>query len=386
MNFNHNAIKRFGRSYKWDAMLEAFPETEAMDIMPFTVAEMEWQTDPIITHTLQTYLAEDILGYTKASKTYTKAVCQWMHNHYHLDIHCDDIITTPGVITAIKMALEVMTTEGDGVILLTPVYHSFFKMLEAVHRVPATSDLINQNGIYSIDFEDLEAKFKDPANTVMIMCHPHNPIGRVWTRDELERIHALSLQYNVPVISDEIHADLTLSGHQHVSYGTLDPQAIICTSVSKTFNLAGLKISNIIIKDERLRHQFVNHGERYGTIGANALAIQAAEVAYRKGQPWLDQALQEIEANAAIVTERFAATDIIVSPLEATYLIWMDFQEVIKKDPALLQRLESEAYFFASDGEAFGANGAGFLRMNLAGPQRYIVEACDRVLEIVNKL
>ena len=108
----------------------------------------------------------------------------------------------------------------------------------------------SRNGIYSIDFEDLEAKFKDPANTVMIMCHPHNPIGRVWTRDELERIHALSLQYNVPVISDEIHADLTLSGHQHVSYGTLDPQAIICTSVSKTFNLAGLKISNIIIKDE----------------------------------------------------------------------------------------------------------------------------------------
>lgn len=386
MNFNHNAIKRFGRSYKWDAMLEAFPETEAMDIMPFTVAEMEWQTDPIITQTLQTYLAEDILGYTKASETYTKAVCQWMHKHYHLDIQCDDIITTPGVITAIKMALEVMTTEGDGVILLTPVYHSFFKMLEAVHRIPATSDLINHNGIYSIDFEDLEAKFKDPANTVMIMCHPHNPIGRVWTRNELERIHALSLQYNVPVISDEIHADLTLSGHQHVSYGTLDPLAIICTSVSKTFNLAGLKISNIIIKDERLRHQFVNHGERYGTIGANALAIQAAEVAYRKGQPWLDQALQEIEANAAIVSDRFAATDIIVSPLEATYLIWMDFREVIKKDPTLLQRLESEAYFFASDGEAFGANGAGFLRMNLAGPQRYIVEACDRVLDIVNKL
>lgn len=302
-SYDHEAIKRFGRSFKWDAMLEVDEAVKDEDIVPFTVAEMEWQTAPAITKQLQDYLENDILGYTGPSKEYYELVVDWIQSRYHFEVTQEDIVIVPGVITAIKSLLEVMTQEKDGIILLTPSYQSFFKAIDQTKRTCEEVALINNDGLYTIDFKALETAFAKDSTKMMILCHPHNPIGRIWTQDEMKAIYELSQKYHKPVISDEIHADLIMPGHQFISYGAIDPKAVICTSISKTFNLAGMKLSNIIIRDEACRERFIEHSERYSNIGANALALQALEYAYRDGSPWLESTIQQIQKNADTIKE-----------------------------------------------------------------------------------
>ncbi|QIK56757.1 aminotransferase class I/II-fold pyridoxal phosphate-dependent enzyme [Erysipelothrix sp. HDW6A] len=380
-SYDHKAIKRFGRSFKWDAMLDVDSNIAEEDIVPFTVAEMEWQTAPQITKQLQDYLENGILGYTGPSKEYYELVVDWIQNRYHFNITKEDIVIVPGVITAIKSLLEVMTQEKDGVILLTPSYQTFYRALEQTHRECVPVSLINNEGYYTIDFDALEQAFARDTTKMMILCHPHNPIGRIWTQEELQKIYELSKKYDKPVVSDEIHADLIMPGFDFVSYGAIDPKASICTSISKTFNLAGMKLSNIIIRDEACRNRFIEHSERYNNIGANALALQALEYAYRDSVDWLNETILEIEKNANTIISRLKDTKVVISPLEATYLLWLDFRAY----PEILKCIKEDGHICGNNGSIFGDNGEGFLRLNIAVPHFYVEKLCDKILNIINE-
>lgn len=383
---NTQAIRRYETSYKWQQLLDLSPQAKAHDVVPFSVAEMEWETPIFVKQALIEAIDTTIIGYHMPSHGYYAAVQAWMQRYYNVTVDKNDILVAPGVITAIKNFIEILTKVGDHVLLITPSYHTFFKAIEQTERVIACSEMKAHNGVYTIDFEDLEAQFADPKTGMFILCSPHNPVGKIWSREDLEAIHALSLKYDVPVVSDEIHGDLIMPGQTFVSYGTIDPQAPLCTAVSKTFNLAGMKASNIIIPNANLRDTYTKHAERYGTSAVNYLGIVAAEAAYTHGHAWLEETNRLIYDNYQVMKFAFRHTELVVSPLEATYLLWIDFSYYIKKEPQLLEILEKEGMISASRGEQFSPTTANFLRFNIAVPSHYIHEACDRILQIINKL
>ncbi len=385
INLNDKAIPRRNMNYKWDEMLTANPHSIQEDLIPFTVAEMEWMTDSHIIEAVQEYMGNCILGYTFPNEDYYQAVGDWLRDNYGLKVAQEDIVMTPGVITALRTAIQIMTEENDGVIVLTPSYQSFFKIINETKRTLVNVSLTNHDGNYTLNTEALESAFANPNNKMMILCNPHNPVGHIWTHDELSTLAQLSSKYNVPVVSDEIHADLIMPGYTFTSYADFDPQAIICTAPSKTFNLAGLKLSNIIIKDLALRNKFVTHASRYGAMGVNALAIVATHAAYTQGRPWLDTVITQINKNASIIQETFSKTEAVVSPLEATYLMWIDFRPYTKDHPELIQKFIDNGVF-VHEGSLFGEDGKNFIRMNIATPQHYIEKACTTMLDIINKL
>lgn len=382
--FENQAIDREGRSHKWQKMF-AFKAVDE-DVIPFTVAEMEWETAPEIREGLKSYIDRQILGYTFANDAYMDAVISWHRRHHKITLLPEHIVPTPGVMSALSKLILLLSEKQQGIILLTPSYQSFYSIITLTERTIVSVPLINTQGIYTLDKEALEKAFKDPNNAFMILSNPHNPVGRSWTDAELREIAALSKQYGKPVISDEIHADLTLPGYTHNSYHHYDDQAIICTAASKAFNLAGLKASNIFIFDNALRVRFKNYAAKTGSDGVNALGLYATQLAYTQAEPWLNAAILEIYRNEQTMRNLLKDTEIIISPLEATYLLWLDLRVYAAKCDDLMDLLRQEGNLFFNDGKISGEGGQGFIRMNLAGPHHYIAKAGKRLLEIINKL
>lgn len=365
--FNESALKRYNRSFKWK-MLETFdPKAPHEDTLPFTVAEMEWKTPQPIIDGLKEYLDHEILGYTDVSPTYYDHLNNWLSTYYKFTIKPEDIIITPGVITAIRIAIHTLTQENDGVVLLSPSYNTFLPTIANAGRRVVEVDLLSNSCIYTIDFTALESAFSDPKNTMFILCSPHNPVGRVWTYEELIAIRELASKYNIHVVADEIHADLVMPSYQFVSYGVIDPQAILCTSISKTFNLAGLKVSNIIIKNGEIKQSFQRMADCIGGIGANALALHAVELAYTKCRPWLEEAIERINKNYLWVLNNLNSDVYTVSPLQGTYLLWIDTRNVSN-----IYEFLREHHIQVGDGKNYGEAGTGFIRVNIACPLKYV--------------
>lgn len=391
-DFEH-VTKRYDMGVpKYEAIPQYDPAYKQMDIIPFSVADMEFETAPEIREGLKRYLDRYSLGYVAAPEAYLNAVCSWMKRRHRWEIRPEWILGTHGVQDAFYNAVKLYTAPGDGVLLMTPYYSPMYDAIAVNGREVVENPLRYTDGRYEIDFEDLEEKAKQPHVRMMLLCSPHNPSGRVFTREELTRIGQICLANHVLVCADEIHEDFVSPGHTFIPYASiceeLAQHALICTSPSKTFSLPGLQTANLIIPNEALRDIFarfqktVSHYPKLPSLG-----YEACRLAYEESELWLDQCRTVIERNRQMVVAFFAEYEpsIRVVPLEGTYLLWIDFRALGIPAKELADRLKRDAQLFFSDGDSFGPGGAGFERWNLACPTRYVQEGLERLKAALEK-
>ncbi|WP_066684645.1 MalY/PatB family protein [Christensenella intestinihominis] len=374
--------KRGSGSVKWREMLEKQPDVPK-GVVPLSVADMEFKTAPEIVAGLKEYLDTQALGYTGATDAYYDAVVGWMKTRHGFDVKREWIVTTPGIVLALGLAVRAFTQPGEGVIIMTPVYYPFYMVVQRQGRKLAENVLQNREGRYEIDFGDLERKAKDPNNKMLLLCSPHNPAGRVWTKEELARIGEICAGNGVLVVADEIHNDLVMPGYSHTVFtqaGDFAGNAVVCTAPSKTFNLAGMQASNIIIANEALRKRFREYKLMSGIMELGALSYRACELAYTRCGGWLDELLVVLDKNRRL-TEEFAAQnlpDAKVTRLEGTYLQWVDLRAYGFSEKELEQKMIG-AHLFFDEGYIFGKTGEGFERINIACPPRVLEEALARL-------
>lgn len=389
MKYNFETVhKRFNTgSKKWDEMV-AHGVKEDEDIIPFSVADMEFVTAPEIVDALKYELDHSVMGYANPTKEYQETVCAWMKKRHGWDAKPEWILPSHGVVDAFFDAVKIYTKEGEGVMLMTPVYYPMYHAVQDTNRVLVDCPLVRRGNTYEIDFDDFEKKAADENTKLLILCSPHNPCGRVWTREELEKIGNICLQHHVLVVSDEIHFDLVMPGCRHIVYASISEEfaqnCIVCTAPSKTFNLAGLQTSNIFIPNEKLRNQYLTYLKKTNpNPKCNILGYRASEAAYKYCEEWLEEAIQVIDRNRNLVKDFMAREfpQIDVIDMEATYLLWMDWGK-LGLDCKELERINhEEAKLFFDEGYVFGAQGECYERWNLACPTRYVQEALDRMKE-----
>ena len=375
---------------KWD---NAFPACDK-DILPLWVADMDFPCADAIQEALRAKVNEQIYGYnTGLTPAYRKAVCDWFSKRFDWQIDPDTIFYAGGVVPAIAYLLEIMCEEGDGVIISTPVYYPFRKKIEATKRVVVENPLINEHGNYSIDFDDLEEKMARSDVKGMILCSPHNPVGRIWTKEELLQIVSLAKKYDKWIISDEIHCDLVKNGYEQQPLLKLAPEEknriVVCSAPSKSFNLAGLQNSNIIICNEQWQKKWTSFVmERLSLSGPNSFAIAATIAAYTEKdcEQWLADVNAYVDGNDEFATSYIQEhlPEAIVSPRQGTYLLWVDVRAYCDDEKQLEEAMLKEGLIL-DEGYLFGEAGKGFERINLACP-RSIVEACvKRLCDVLHK-
>lgn len=378
-------------SSKWEQMKKIDPNISS-EIIPFSVADMELKHPPEITAGLKQYIDTAILGYTRPTAGYLDSVCQWMAKRHDWRIEPQWIVGTPGVVSAFFQAVKAFTDPGDQVIVQTPVYYPFYAAVEGNQRVLLKNSLIYTGSSYEINFEDLAMKASDPRTRILLFCSPHNPVGRVWTAGELARIGEICLANDVMIISDEIHFDLVMPGYRHRVFADLSAELaqnmIVCTAPSKTFNLAGMQNSNIIIPNGEIRRRFVAEMAGNGIFSLNILGYKACEIAYTEGEEWLEQLIQHIYYNHLLLKEYIAENipEIKVIPLQGTYLQWMDCRGLGLNHMELEKLMLEKGKLFFDEGYIFGEEGAGFERMNLACPTRVLKEGLQRLETAVSSI
>ena len=355
------------------------------DTISLWVADMDFPTAPCILKALKKAVAHGIFGYSRPDSRYYKAVKKWFSERHNFQVEKEWIVNTPGVVYAIAAAIRAFTKEGDGVLIQKPVYYPFFNTIKALDRRVVNNPLVMRNGHYEIDFDDFEKKITDENVKLFILCSPHNPGGRVWTKAELEKLSQICLRHQVLVVSDEIHSDITFGEHKHTIFASLSEEiaqnSIICTSPSKTFNLAGLQFSNIFIPNPQLRAKIKMEISRTGYDEPNLPGIVAATAAYSQGGKWFDQVKEYIEKNQAFATQYIAQKlpEVRVIQSEGTYLLWLDFSAYGIEDRELDDLIVNKAKVWLDRGTMFGPEGNKYQRINIATPQPLLREAIDRI-------
>lgn len=373
-------------SSKWNGAKNASVEN-----VPLSVADMEFPTAPPIVDAIKNLADTTILGYTQATDAYYDAVCGWMKRRHNFEVEREWIINTPGVVDALAVLVDAATKPGDGVIILTPVYYPFDMAVIAKGRRIIYSTLINHNGHYEIDYADLRKKASMPKAKALLFCNPHNPIGRVWTKEELVKVADICCDNGVFIIDDEIHHDLIMPGYEHTVMATVSERVkehiAVCTAPSKTFNIAGLQGSNIIIPNKIMRTKAKACSMLNMQLNLNIVAYTACIAAYNECEAWLDELITVIDSNAKYV-EGFMAEnfpEIKISPLEGTYLLWLDMRELGMTHIELRKMLE-DANIYLDNGEVFGESGRGFERINLACARETLEKAMLRFKDAVDKV
>lgn len=351
-------------------------------IISFSVAEMRLNLAPGIVEGMHTIVDNQCFGYAPPDKDrYNRAVTKWMKDRHNWDISMDWVIQTSGVVTAMGMAIRALTEPSDGVIIQSPVYPPFSGSILSNGRKVINNPLKLVDGKYTMDFEDLEEKAKDAK--LLMLCSPHNPVGRVWTEEELKKLGQICLKHDLYVLSDEIHFDLDFTGAHKVLIQVvpeLTEKAIICTAPSKTFNLAGNGLSNIIIPGKETREKIAADANLHCGHYLGTFAYASTTAAYETGGEWLDNLLLHLLKNRSVLVSRLKeiVPEAVVYPLEGTYLQWIDLSCLHMTQEDLMQKLDS-AYVFVNDGATFGEGGMGHIRFNLACPTSCIEDAMDRL-------
>lgn len=381
-DFSIPTDRRDTDSYKWDSAPEA-------DIIPLWVADMDFETFPAITEALQRRVAHGIFGYTRVPEAYYEAVCRWFKKRHGWHINREDIIYTSGVVPAVSAVIKALTLPGDQVIVQGPVYNCFFSSIRNNGCEMVSNSLIyNKEELrYEIDFDDLERKLKHERARLMLLCNPHNPGGRVWTRDELTRVAELCRKYGVRVVSDEIHCELTLYDNEYVPFGSLPDElsrdSITCCSPSKAFNTAGLQIANIVCRDAEVRNR-INRAININEVcDVNPFGVIALQAAYSdEGYEWLTQLRKYISANYDLLLERFARElpKCKVIRMEGTYLAWIDCSELHIPSDEIEEMLMHENKVWVNAGSMYGAEGAAFIRINMACTSELLNEGITRIV------
>lgn len=362
------------------------------DVLPLWVADMDFKTSSLILDELHKRVEHGIFGYTEARDDYFNAVAGWLWKHHGMDIRQNWLIKTPGVVFALAMAVKAYTDKGEGVLISQPLYYPFSEVITDNERVVISSDLIlGEDGKYHMDFEDFEKKIVENHIRLFLFCSPHNPVGRVWTRQELEKIAQICLKYHVIIVSDEIHEDFVYEGYKHIPLITLDKRleeiCITCTSPTKTFNLAGLQISNVIIPNGNLRHAFRKQVDAAGYSQPNTMGIVACEAAYTKGEEWYEALKKYLQGNLDFVREYLQKKlpQIKLIEPEGTYLVWLDFRSLSLDEEALEDLIVNKAGIWIESGAIFGRIGEGFQRINIATNRSVLEEALERIRLAISK-
>ncbi|HHX75458.1 MAG TPA: pyridoxal phosphate-dependent aminotransferase [Firmicutes bacterium] len=372
-------------SVKWEFM-HLFAPDAPQGTLPLWVADMDFPCAEPIIAALHERVDKKIFGYSSPETgEYYRAVCSWYQHRFNWYVNSDDIVFSPGVVPALGYLLEILTEQGDGVIIQPPVYHPFSGKITACGRTIVNNPLLYRDGYYTMDFADLEKKARDPGNKVLLLCSPHNPVGRVWRREELQRLGRICLDNGLYIIADEIHYDLVRRGVAHTPLATLFPgekhRIITATAPSKTFNLAGLQLSHIIIHDKELRSRwlcYVRDKISYG--GPNPLSLAAVQAAYMYGEDWLEAVLAYLDDNVEFLRSylRRHLPGVILPPPEGTYLAWLDFRAYNLPQDELFARMV-RAGVLLENGIKYGREGEGFLRLNFACPRKILATALERM-------
>ncbi|MCL2180922.1 MAG: pyridoxal phosphate-dependent aminotransferase [Treponema sp.] len=377
MKFNFDAVidRKNTYSIKFDPASRGMPE----DALPMWVADMDFAAPVCVQEALVSRARHGIFGYSEPGAAYYSAVREWFKNRFNWEVQKDWLIMTPGVVNALYLAVRAFTEPGDAVLIQQPVYYPFSSAALKTGRTPLVNELLYSGGRYTIDFDDFENKIKNAK--LFILCNPHNPAGRVWTRDELVRMGELCLRYGVTVISDEIHQDIIFSPNKHLVFAGLDERfadiTITCTAPSKTFNLAGLNHANIFISSEKLRSSFKREYNICGLSQSNIMGLIACEAAYSGGGGWLDELICYIADNISML-DNFLKTNVpeikLVKP-EGTYLAWLDCRGLGLSSEELNAAIIKKTKLWFNDGTMFGKGGSGFQRMNTACPRSVLQKA-----------
>lgn len=385
LDFDTVIDRKGTRSLKYDF---AVRRGKPKDVLPLWVADMDFQTSSYITDALEDMVKHGVFGYSESEEHYFGAVQNWMERHYNWHVKESWMTKTPGIVFALAMAVKAYTQENDDVLIQPPVYYPFKEVVEDNHRRLVNNTLVlDGDGTYTIDYEDFEKKIIEENVKLFILCNPHNPVGRVWTKEELERLGDICLKHGVFVVSDEIHADFVFE-RKHTVFSEVKEAyrdiSMICTSPSKTFNIAGLQISNIFIsnpeKATAFRRQVAAAG--YSQVGLPGLV--ACEAAYRHGDEWLEGVLAYIKANAeftrAYLQEHLPRVK--MTKLEGTYLVWLDFRNYGLTDKELDEKILNQVGLWLDSGAVFGKCGEGFQRINIACPRKTLHQALDRLIDV----
>lgn len=377
--------RRGSGSYKWDSIPEP-------DMIPLWVADMDFKTAPCVIEALARRVDHGVFGYTLVDDSYYEALTGWFASRHGYDIDSRMVIYTSGVVPAISAIIKALARPGEGVIVQTPVYNCFFSSIRnngcrIVESPLLREDLSPSEFTYRIDFDDLERKAADPANTLLLLCNPHNPAGRIWSREELAKAAGICRRHGVRVVSDEIHCELTMPGLAYVPYATVDPSGVICLSPSKAFNTAGLQIANIVCPDDSVRRavdRAININE---VCYVNPFGVAALKAAYTpEGAAWLDALRGYIAGNYELTREVITRElpGCPMAALEATYLPWIDVSALGIPSEELEEKLKTKAKVWVNCGEMYGRG--GFIRLNIACPRQRLREGLERICRFLGSL
>ena len=384
MNYDFDTVvnRKNTNAIKYDlAKKRGKPE----DAVSLWVADMDFPTAPCIQKAVAEKASHGIWGYSRPDNRYYDALKKWYKERHNFEVQNEWVVNTPGVCFALATAVKAFTKEGESVLIQKPVYYPFFNIINSLQRKVVNSSLILKNNHYEIDFDDFERKIVQENVKMFILCSPHNPGGRVWTKQELQKISEICLAHNVLVVSDEIHSDITFGSNVHTVYGSLSEQAlknsIICTAPSKSFNLAGLQFSNIFIADEKLRKAFSKELDKTGYDEPSVFGIVAATAAYSEGADWFDSVKSYIWENILFAKNYIEenASQIKVLVPEGTYLLWLDFSKTGLSDSEINDRVLNKAKVWLDRGSMFGKEGEKFQRINCATPRIILEDALKRI-------
>lgn len=389
LDFDKVIDRRNTRCLKYDfAKRRGMPE----DVLPLWVADMDFATSSYIEDALIERAKHGIFGYSEVQTPYFEILANWLKKHHNWDVQEKWLIKTPGVVFALAMAVKAYTEIGEGILIQAPVYYPFYKVIRDNGRKIVENELyLGDDNRYHIDFEDFEDKIISEKVRLFILCSPHNPVGRVWTAEELVKLGDICVKHGVIVVSDEIHADFVFKGRHHV-FASLKKEfeniSITCTSPSKTFNLASMMMSNIFIPNHELKRKFRKELDAAGTSQLGIMGLVACEAAYSKGEEWYRSMIEYVRKNIEFTKEYIAENipDVSMIDIEGTYLVWLDFHKTGLSAEELDRRIIHNAKLWLDSGKIFGKCGEGFQRINVACPRSILKEALDRIKNILKGL
>lgn len=377
-DFDEPVPRRGTNSYKWDTVKDE-------DVLPMWVADMDFRTAPAIVGALQKRVEHGIFGYTKVPPAYYEAVVNWFRRRHAWLIEKEWIVYTTGVVPAILAIVKALTVPGDRVLVQTPVYNCFFSSIRNNGCEVVANPLIYANGTYRIDYDDLERKAADPKVRLLLLCNPHNPVGRVWTRQELRRIGEICIRNRVLVVADEIHCELVFSGHVYIPFASISEDfrehSVTCISPSKAFNLAGLQIANIVAADTDVRMKIDKAININEVCDVNPFGVEALIAAYNRGEDWLKELKHYLSVNYNYLRAYFDEylPEFPVVMLEGTYLVWVDCRGLGLSSREITDILLEKEKIRVNPGSLYGEAGEGFIRLNIACPREKLIEGLNRL-------
>lgn len=384
-NFDEIVQRRGTNSYKWDSADDA-------DVLPMWVADMDFRTAPAIIEALQQRVAHGIFGYTRVPDAYYEAIINWFGRRHNWKIQKDWMIYTSGVVPAISAVIKALTQPGDKVLVQTPVYNCFFSSIRNNGCEIVSNPLVYKENTYVIDYEDLERKVADEKVKILLLCNPHNPAGRVWSKEELTRIGEICIRHGVWVVSDEIHCELVYTGYTYTPFASISEEflhhSVTCISPSKSFNIAGLQIANIVSADEEVRRRIDKAININEVCDVNPFGVIATIAAYNEGEEWLLQLLDYLKGNYECMKTfcEVSLPNFPITRLEGTYLVWMDCRSLPYPSEELEEKLVKEEKLWLNAGTMYGAEGEGFMRWNIACPRAVLLKGLKLFRDFTQKL